>query len=432
MTARQAALDVLSNVLEKGSYLNLELKKVLRDGFSVEDRRFAAALTSTTIENIGRIDYILDQFISAKRVHKVIKNILRLGVCQLLFFESVPASAAVNESVKLAQSNGKKQLKGFVNGVLRNVAKGVGSIAYPQADDDFAYYLSVMYSYPRWLCEMYIADYGEEFTEQMLEYKGEPSLTCVRHNKIKSDDPPEGLGKGLYLSDAFYIKNATDIENMPAFVRGEITVQGEASMITVLAADVGVDDHVLDVCAAPGGKSAYAAQMACEGTVTAADIHSHRVELIKKTAERLGAENVEAMLQDATQYRGDFEEKFDIVLADVPCSALGLLNRKPDIKLHKRSDDIRSLVEIQREILETSARYVKPGGTLLYSTCTINKRENQENVEWFLEHNKNFRLDELKNYIPAALMNRAEGGMMQLYPHIDRVDGFFMARLVKA
>jgi len=343
----------------------------------------------------------------------------------------VPSSAAVNESVRLAEKNGKRQLKGFVNAILRKVSQNLGKIKYPDAGEDLIEYLHIMYSYPRWLCEKYVTDYGRAQAEAMLEYEGDNALTCMRLNKFKRSLPPEGSEPGRYLDDAFYIRGAYDIERMPLLKKGEITVQGEASMICVRASGIKKDDNVLDVCAAPGGKSAYAAWFARGGSVTSLDLHAHRVELIKNTAERMGIPNIAARQADAAVFMEEYEGRFDVVLADVPCSALGLLYRKPDIKLFKNAEDITSLAEVQRSILSVCARYVKSGGVLLYSTCTIDREENERNVEWFLEKEKGFRLDDLKNYIPEALMHRAGGGMLQLFPHIDKIDGFFIARMVK-
>ncbi len=430
MNARLTALDIMSGVLKEGSYLNLVLKRTLSPAMSAEDRRFITALVSTTIENLQRIDFVIDSFVRAKRVHTVIRNILRLGVCQLLFFESVPESAAVNESVKLAQAKGKGQLKGFVNATLRSVAQNLGNLEYPKAEEDFSEYLRVMYSYPKWLCDKYIAEYGQRQAEAMLAYRGDNSLTCVRLSGEKNE-PPEGAVRGRYCGDAYYIKNASDIENMPMFKRGELTVMGEASMICVLAAGIGEYDSVLDLCAAPGGKSCYAARFASGGSVTAQDVHEHRVELIRATAARLRAENVTARVWDATVFQPEQSECFDVVLADVPCTALGLLHRKPDIKISKREEDIAALTYLQREILQNAARYVKPGGILLYSTCTIDRAENEDMAAWFLAEHTDFVPDELKNYLPEALMPRAEGATLQLLPHIDGVDGFFMARFRK-
>lgn len=428
MNARKAALTVLERVVNQGAYLNLELKNALPKELSAEDRRFAVALVSTAIENLCRIDYIIAQFSNAKRMHGVIRNILRLGVCQLMYFESVPASAAVNESVKLTEGAGKRQLKGFVNATLRNIANNPGSIEYPKREDDFAQYLHIMYSYPKWLCEQYIEDYGKEFAEEMLGYHGDQSLTCVRQNKLKQHEPLMQFEPGRYLADAWYIRNAAGIEAMPLYREGRIAVQGEASMLCVRAAGIRETDNVLDVCAAPGGKSAYAAQLAADGRVTACDIHEHRVKLIEETFTRLGVTNAQAELRDAIIPDEAFNEAFDVVLVDAPCSALGLLYRKPDIKIRKEAEDIEPLSALQKQILHASAAYVKPGGTLLYSTCTISRAENEENARWFAENHTDFAPAELKNELPAALMHRAEGNVIQLFPYIDGIDGFFIAR----
>lgn len=429
MNARQAALEIVSNVLKDKSYLNLECKRVLSADWSVEDKRFITALASTTIENLFRIDYVLGQFITAKRVHAVIMNILRLGACQLLFFESVPVSAAVNESVKLAEKSGKGQLKGFVNAVLRNLSKNFGKLQYPDRDEDPAEYFHVFYSYPKWLCEKYIRDYGEEQAEQMMSYTGDRSLTCVRLNRLKADKAPGDYLPGLYCGDAYYIKGMTAAEQMPLFREGAVTVQGEASQVTVCAAGINLHDAVLDACAAPGGKSAYAAWFAREGKIVSMELHEHRAELMRRNFERMGVDNAEIRVADAAVPVPEYREAFDVVLVDAPCSALGLLYRKPDIKVFKREEDLAPLAALQQSILETCAAYVKPGGTLLYSTCTINRGENEENIRLFLEKHGEFEQEPLSAFLPGDLKERTDDGMLQLFPHIDSIDGFFIARL---
>ncbi|MEA5002454.1 MAG: 16S rRNA (cytosine(967)-C(5))-methyltransferase RsmB [Christensenella sp.] len=430
MNARQVALDVLSNVLKNQSYLNLELKRALKPSWTIEDRRFITALVSTTIENLCRIDYILLSFTSGKRLHTVIRNILRLGVCQLAFFESVPVSAAVNESVKLVKGSNKPQLSGFVNAVLRNISKNLGKIEYPDRKKNPAEFLHVFYSYPKWLSEKYIAEYGVDFTEQMFSYRADSSLTCVRVQEKETFALTDQFLPGKYCDDAYYIRNAANIENMPMFLDGTLTVQGEASMLCVRAAGIRPADTVLDTCAAPGGKSAYAAKFAADGYVRAMELHTHRAQLIEKTFERLHTKNADIRVADASKYDSSLG-KFDVVLVDAPCSALGLLYRKPDIKISKNEEDITSLVILQREILDTSAKYVKSGGTLLYSTCTIDKKENEENTNWFLETHKDFKVTDIKQYLPAELAQYATGCSLQLFPHRDEIDGFFMARLEK-
>ena len=430
ISGRKVALDILSEVTDRGSYLNLALKKQLPFLKSAEDRRFAAALVSTTVQNILRIDYVSDQFVKSKRVHRVIRNILRLGVCQLMFFESVPVSAAVNECVKLAVSSGKSQLKGFVNGVLRKIADNLGSIAYPDMEKNPALFLSVFYSYPLWLCEKFINDYGIDFSQKLLSYTADTALTCVRVNRdlLQTDDLAilADFLPGKHFDDARYIRNASAIEDMPLFQKGAITPQGESSMLCVHAAGIQKEDMVLDVCAAPGGKSAYAAKK-CENLV-AMDLHPHRVELIRRTFGRLHIQNAEAVESDGTVFRPELEEKFDVVILDAPCSALGLLYRKPDIKIHKKPEEIQDIIDLQRALLQNCCRYVKKGGKLLYSTCTINHGENRGNADWFLSSRNDFTADDFAPDIPSELAKRMEDGYLQLFPHLDGMDGFFIAR----
>lgn len=420
-SARNAALNILCEVCDHG-YLNLVGKKYLPLLKKAEDRRFCTALVSTTVENLYRIDYVLETFTTAKRIQKVVKNILRLGVCQLMFFESVPQSAAVNESVRLCQKCGKSQLKGFVNGVLRSVANNLGSMEYPSETDDPARYLSVLYSYPKWLCEKYLDEYGFAFTQDMLAYRAEYALTCVR---VRKDRHKDWL-PGRYCADAAYIRNASAIEEMPQYRSGALTVMSEASMLCVTAADLHKDDRVLDVCAAPGGKTAYAAEK-CK-SVLSTDLHAHRVQLIEKNIRRLHLDNVQTMQMDACIFQKPIEEQFDVVLCDVPCSALGLLYRKPDIKIHKQPEDLEALVEIQQRILDVCSRYVRPGGKLIYSTCTINAEENERNIQTFLNTHAGFAPDDFSGTLPETLRPRIKTGL-QLFPHLDGVDGFYIARL---
>lgn len=433
---RKIAYTILSDVIANGTYLNLALKERLRGDMPDQDARFISALCYTTLENLNRIDYIISTFTQGKRIHRAVRNALRLGVCQLMYFESVPESAAVNESVKLLDNTNKRQRKGFVNAVLRQVAKQSGSISYPTREQP-AKYLSVMYSYPEWLCEKYISDYGFDFAEEMLSYKKEEAYTCVRFNPLKCsreefENKLDGYGfeyrKGKYVADAYYIKNIRDIEHLKLYTKGELAVQSEASMLCVLAADIKGGQAVLDVCAAPGGKSAYAATFA-PGKQVARDIHPHRVEMMEKNLKRLGADEVCAQVFDATQEDPGSVGKYDRVLIDAPCSALGLLYRKPDIKFSKTREGIEEIQQIQESILAASATSVAVGGRLIYSTCTIDWEENQGVVEKFLEAHKEFAIVDLSKIVPERLMYRVSEGMIQLYPHIDETDGFFIAVL---
>ncbi len=430
--ARATALKVLEDVTKDGAFLNLSLKKRL-PGLGEQDRRFCTRLITVTLENLIRIDYVIDAFTEGKRIHRQIRDILRIGVCQLMYFDSVPKSAAVNESVKLCAASPKRQLKGFVNAVMHSIADGLDTLKYPPRGTDEAKYLSVIYSYPEWLVKKYIADYGADFTEAMLSYDREP-LTCVRINGLKvSKKAAAKLAArfeavpGRYSASANYIKNITAVDALPEYADGRITVQGEASMLVVEAAGIREGDAVLDVCAAPGGKTAYAAQFS-PSRLLAGELHPHRAELMRKNFERLGVE-AKISVADASVPDPALYGCFDRVIIDAPCSALGLLYRKPDIKYSKSADDIDSLISVQGEILETCSRYVRPGGRLIYSTCTIDKRENDGNIDAFLQRHAEYREDDLAALLPSLPKERIRGGRIQLFPHLDGIDGFFIAVL---
>lgn len=432
MKDREIAVEILMQV-EDGAYLNLAVKKYLK-GLEEQKRRFAAALVYTTLENLLRIDYVIDYFARTNRMHRYVRNVLRVGVCQLMFFESVPVSAAVNESVKIMAASKKRQLKGFVNAVLRNVAEHLGEVEYPAREQDPAGFLSVMYSYPRWIAQMYIEEYGFDFAWEMLSYHKPEAYTSVRINHLKTDRETlqrklEGRGlqyaPGHYVADCLYIKNISSVDELDLYQKGLLTVQGESSMLVCKVADVKQGDRILDVCAAPGGKTAYLAE-GHPAYLQAWDLHEHRVQLMRENFARLGV-NAEIMVQDATVLREDAVGAYDVVLIDAPCSALGLLYRKPDIKFSKTDEDLKSIIQTQRIILNLCAEYVKPGGKLVYSTCTINRRENEENFRWFLQQKSDFEPEELPGGMPTQLLGRMKEGSLQLFPHLDGVDGFFIA-----
>ena len=430
---RRTALEIIEEV-EGGAYLNLVLKEKLR-GLDERDRRFVTALCFTLLENRIAIDHIIDWFTKDKRVHRLIRNILRIGVCQLMFMDSVPQSAAVNECVKLAEASPKRQLKGFVNAVLRRIAAEGESVVFPAREDGAARYMSVKYSYPEWLCEMYIEDYGEDFAEDMLKYKNEGAQTCVRANLLKGQSAEQlerrlvgaafKVERGKYCEDALYIKNVTAVDELGMYKRGELTVQQESSMLAVRCADIREGMSVIDVCAAPGGKTAIAAQSRPKRLV-AMELHEHRAELMQKNFERLGVK-AQVITHDARSPLPEFYGAFDRVLADVPCSALGMLYRKPDIKLSKKREELTELSAIQADILETASRYVKPGGRLIYSTCTVDRRENDEVLDAFLKRHDDFAAADIAAFLPDSMAKRAEGGRVQLFSHLDGIDGFFIA-----
>lgn len=415
MTARSAALNVLLKV-KNGAFLNLAMKDGLF-GLSLIEKRFAAALIKTTLENLIRIDYIIAQFYIGK-LHKTVAAVLELGVCQLMFFESVPTSAAVNESVKLLKKSPKRELAGFVNSVLRRISEGIGSIKYPDESDTISY-LSVMSSYPEWIVEMITRQYGRTTAEEILVYRNEKLGTCVR---VRNPEVVlENATPGKYLSDANYLHGVDGIETLPEFLSGEISPMGEASMLCAKLAGIKPGDKVLDVCAAPGGKSAYCADLGAQ--VTALELHEHRINLMHQNFSRLGLE-ISVMRADATEFLPEFEGKFDVVLCDVPCSALGLAYRKPDIKFSKSLKLTDELLKIQASILKNCSRYIKSGGKLVYSTCTINKEENVAQTDLFLENNADFCYGKLA---ADGIISTDNPGYIQLLPPIHGVDGFYIS-----
>jgi len=419
MNARLAALNALTAILRDGAYTSLALKSHIPKDMTSEDRRFASLLVRTTLENLLRIDYALEGFINTARVHSITRNILRLGACQLLFLQT-QSHAAVSESVLLIKKR-KPQVAGFVNAVLRALDRSKDHIVYPSGETAKA--LSVLYSYPLWICEKYIADFGFGFTEKLLGAKA-PSSTHVRMNALKTDThrfENELIAQQLEFQKSgecggYALKGFTDIEDSDLFKNGWLAVQSESAMHAVKALDIKKGDKLLDCCAAPGGKSAYAAALA-EGDlqITAWDVHKHRTEMMRKNFDRLGV-FAKVQTRDAAIFDASFADSFDTVLIDAPCSAMGLMAHSPDVRYARKPHDITQLASLQSSILSVCSSYVKIGGKLAYMTCSINKEENEDVLSSFLSKNPDFDI--------AAKP-------VTLYPHLCGSDGFFYAVMVK-
>lgn len=442
---RGTALEILLEIIQENEYSHIAIRNALNkmQYLPKQDRAFINRLVEGTLEYMIRIDYVLDQYssVKVKKMKPVIRNILRCGVYQILFMDSVPDSAACNEAVKLAQKKGFYSLKGFVNGVLRTVAREKDHIVYPVREKNLSEYLSVWYSMPLWLVERWLGEYGPEITETMLKefladrpttircqlYRMDPELTVS--SLIKQGAKVE---KAPYLPYAWYLSDYSHLAGLKSFVMGRFVVQDISSMLVTEAAAPKKGDYVIDLCAAPGGKSLHVAdKMEGYGHVDARDLTDYKVELIQENIKRTGAINIAASKKDATVRDKESLEKADIVLADVPCSGLGVIGKKTDIKYRVDQDKVQELVVLQRQILHNAASYVKPGGTLIYSTCTITREENIENVEWFLE-NYPYRLESLDPYLCEELHSETtEKGYLQLLPGVHKTDGFFLARFRK-
>ncbi|HZJ82899.1 MAG TPA: 16S rRNA (cytosine(967)-C(5))-methyltransferase RsmB, partial [Clostridia bacterium] len=352
-------------------------------------------------------------------------------------------SAACNEAVKLCIGLGLKPLKGFVNGVLRNISRNKKdlNISKPLAKD--AKSLSNLYGFPLWLVELWIEEYGVEIARIIIEYLPPIHWVNIRINKGKTnrqeilrilEDGNIQIEDGLFFENALRVRGLGNVQDSPLHQQGLYTVQGESSMLVCRILDPRPHERILDTCSAPGGKGIYIAElMNMKGKIYAWDIHGHRVELIEKDALRMGATIVESEVQDATVLRPELEGSMDRVLIDAPCSGWGVLHKKPDIKLRIKEENMASLYELQRKILGNSSSYVKPGGVLVYSTCTINPWENNKMVEAFLEDHPEFTLEDFTDYLPFGLKDLVKKkGMIQLIPGRDGIDGFFVAKLRRA
>lgn len=430
---RRAAYTALLAV-ERGAYANLALKDALTPFTDSTDIAFASALFYTALEHKITLEFYLRHF-AARRVQTTVRCVLLLGMAQMLYM-NVPARAAVDESVKLTRAIGKADNASFVNALLRNVDRSRENLPEPQGS--VAERISIALSAPQWLVERYIARFGEAGCRALLQAKP-PQGVCVRANRFRCDEASlddaltrEGLcfQVGRLAPQARYVDGVGNVAAWPLFQNGDVAVQSESSMLAARIADAQPGQRVLDACAAPGGKTAFLAAAMGEGTVCAWDLHEHRVRLIQANCARLGIPFVETECRDASVYDERFDSRFDVVLLDAPCSGLGMIGGKPDIKYAKSPDMIASLAALQADLLRVCARYVAPGGTLVYATCTVVQEENEDQIAAFLAENANFVPADIDFAFPASFdRDRLRGGMIQLLPHIDGVDGFFVARL---
>lgn len=441
---RELAVSMLLEVVEKDRYSHLVIRDVLDKYNYMEGRNkaFLKRLVEGTLERRIQIDFILNQFskVPVSKMKPFIRNLLRMSVYQLLFMDAVPDSAVCSEAVKLAGKKGFGTLKGFVNGVLRNIARNREKIAYPHKEKEPVSYLSVMYSMPRWLVEKFLKEQGREKTEKILAAFLIVSPVTVRWKESLPEEEKEAWKNALrernvkvtahaLLPYAFLLEGTEDIRSLPGFPEGLFMVQDVSSMLVCEAAGITKGETVIDVCAAPGGKSLHAGEkLSGTGRVLARDLTAYKAELIQENLERMKLSNVEVLVWDARRMREEDRERADVLLADLPCSGLGIMGKKRDIKYHASAEGMTELQKLQREILSTVWQYVKPGGILIYSTCTVNPGENEENVRWMTE-TLPFERESLVPFLPKELQGEEKEGMLQLLPGIHGTDGFFIARL---
>lgn len=443
VNTRNIILDALIEINEKNDFSHIVLSGVLSKYryLPAEDRSFISRTVLGTVERKITIDYILNLFSKVKtdKMKPVIRNILRMSVYQLIYMKGVKEFAVCNEAVKLASKRGFATLKGFVNGVLRNISREKENIAYPDRNNKTAY-LSVAYSTPEWIVEKWIKEYSFETAEEMLKAQFADRPLTIRCNTLncKKDELSERLrNQGITVNDRLCIEEALEIsgydslDKIKEFEDGDFFVQDLSSMLVCHGAMPKKNDYIIDVCAAPGGKSLHMAEMlAGTGFVEARDVSERKTDLINENIKRLGLKNIKAVVKDARIPDADAVNKADIVIADLPCSGLGILNKKPDIKYNTSPDKCEELASLQKEILKVTSQYVKKDGILCYSTCTVNKSENEENVRWFIKEFP-FETVDIKDRMPKEMHRFInDEGMMQILPDVNgNYDGFFITVL---
>ena len=435
--ARIAALEALLDVQVSDAYAGLALaRRIAAAHLTALDRRLMTELFYGVLENRICLDYILSKYMQRPCGDDVTLQILRMGVYQLKFMNRIPDNAVCNDAVELARRFKREKMTGLVNGVLRGILRDRSSIAWPEEPVER---LSVEHSFPQWLAGKLVKDFGMEFAAALMSYRDKqhhvtirPNLTRISCTEFEQYMTEQGFEweKGA-LPGAYRVRGGF-VSQHAGFRSGLYSIMGEASMLAAQVVGARIGQQVLDCCAAPGGKACYLAElMQGTGRVYAWDIHEHRVQLIASAARRLGLDNVRTRVQDARELVENQVERMDCVLVDAPCSGLGDFLSKPDIKYNITPEGIAALHDTQVAILDTACRYVKPGGTLVYSTCTLFREENEQTVAAFLKEHPDFMLSGLERMLPENLAEQTKDGMLTLYPHLNGTDGFFIARMTR-
>lgn len=438
--ARYTAATVLCRVIEEGAYSNIALNQAIEEQrLNRQDAAFATHLVMGTLERRLYLDKIIEGHIKRWPGHALVRQILRLGCYQALFSDGVPDSAAVHSAVELCKAAGAPGLAGLVNGTLRNIIRQKDALPIPEGSS--AEDMALRYSCRPWMAEMLAEQYTDREIDDILGFHPVPLTVypnlpgTMTREQIVARLSADGweAGDGRWVREAIRLKGAGSIAAHPLYRDGDISVVSESAVLAVRCVDAAPGERVLDACAAPGGKAALLAQcVGPAGHVDAWDIHPHRVELIKAQARRLGLSNITTSVQDAAVQAEECGGQYHRVLCDMPCTGWGVLSEKPELRFNSEPQDVESLRAVQREILQRCSRYVRPGGALVYVTCTVNKLENDDNVISFLENNNDFKLGDLSPYLPEGLHPHIrDKGMVQLLAGRDGIPGFFIARMVR-
>ena len=433
ISGREAALAALERCRREGAWSGEVIDRVIKK-YSLPRREAALAsrLCLGVLQNSTFCDYYIDYYRKGgSKLEPKLRDILRLGVYQLLFLDKIPESAAVNESVSISKKIGYSRASGLVNAVLRRVAENKNSLPEIPGKGG-AEYLSIKYSHPQWLCQRIIEEKGYDFAEQFLCENNNPSPLNIQVNRLKISVPDyEKMlsDAGIEFETLRYPEGCLELKGgsvtaLPGFEEGLFYVQDRAARTAAEIAGAEAGMKVLDACAAPGGKSfASAISMKNEGEITSCDLLEKKLKLINEGAERLGINIIKTEARDGRKFEPEFEDSFDLIIADVPCSGLGVIGKKPEIR-QKSAEEIAGLPVIQRDILNNLSKYLKPGGIIIYSTCTVLKCENEDIVQSFLKDNDNF---EAVDFIAGNVSS--VDGMYTFWPNTDKCDGFFAAKM---
>lgn len=444
MNVREVVLDILLEHSKQNEYINVLVGSVLEkyDYMSGKEKAFIKRVSEGTIERMIRIDYVLECFSTTpvRKMKPLIRELLRMSGYQILFMENIPDAAVCDEAVKLAKKRGFRSLQGYVNGVLRALARQKDQIVYPDRREAYHEYLSVYYSMPLWLTEHFCNAYGEENCEKILQAFLRRGAVSIRFQETIGDKERERLiaawrQKGVTVRQSPYLPYAVEAEktegvrNLEGYEEGAFSVQDVSSMLVAEAAGIRDGCTVIDVCAAPGGKSLHAAdKLKGTGRVIACDISARKTDKIRENRDRLRADNVTVMERDARVCDEKLVGQADVLLVDVPCSGLGVIGKKQDIKYRVSPESMREVVKLQKEIVKNVIRYLKPDGIMMYSTCTMNPAENEEMADWICRE-YGMETVGMAHDMPEQLRKEADRGQIQLMPGIHGTDGFFLAKL---
>lgn len=435
MNSREISLNILNKFDKDKAFINALLFDAFKkNDLSEADKGLTNQIVLGCVKNRYLLDFFIMQFskVKIKKMSISVRNILEMGTYQIVFLDKVPDSAACNESVKLAKKYASRS-SGFINAVLRKIAGNKENLKYPEKSDDAVKFLSVMYSYPEWIIRKLIDDYDFEFCEKIFEAANKSYSPTIRANILLSPKTEDGeldtekfieilsedginIIPHASINGCFLVSGRLDIIGSKSYDNGLFTIQNSSSQLASLELNPSFGDTVIDICAAPGGKTTHLAEMMSnKGIIYAFDVHEHKIRIIENTAKRLKIDIIDAKLGDGTVLIPELVESADKILIDAPCSGFGVIHTKPDIKWHRDEEDVKVLADIQHDILKTASRYLKKNGTLVYSTCTIFKDENEYQISRFLAENPSFKLVSER----------------KLFTHIDGGSGFYIAKLIK-